>query len=252
MIDASSSIKTGPRRATSDGYGVDLAAIHADGFTLLADAAAREAQARLSPGSRVLDLGCGDGTTAARLAAAGHHVAGIDVSAAMIDLARARVPSGEFRVGSFVDVPLPRDLDAVLAVGEVLGYLLDERADLDEVLGRVAAALRPGGLLLFDLAGPGRVPPGGRRAWTEGDGWTVLVDAVERADVLQRRVVAFRDQGGGVFRRTEELHPLRLYRREDVLRRLHAAGFAAEILAGGYAGETLPGTWAVFAATRGR
>jgi SAM-dependent methyltransferase len=233
----------------SDGYGEDLAAIHADGFTMLAEGAAREAHARLAPRSRVLELGCGDGTTAALLVAAGHEVVGVDASPAMIELARARVPGAEFVCGSFVDVPLPPDRDAVLAVGEVLGYLLDERAVLDEVLARVREALRPGGLLLFDLAGPGRVPPAGQRAWTEGDGWTVMVDAVEHDDVLERRIVAFRDRGDGDFRRTEEVHRLRLYRPFEVLEHLRAAGFAAEILPNGYAGETLPGTWAVFAAT---
>ena len=152
--------------------------------------------------------------------------------------------------GSFVDAPLPADRDAVLAVGEVLGYLLDERAALDAVLARVRDALRPGGLLLFDLAGPGRVPPAGQRAWTQGDGWTVMVDVVEHDDVLERRVVAFRDRGDGEFRRTEELHRLRLYRHTAVIQHLRAAGFAAEMLPRGYAGETLPGSWAAFAATR--
>lgn len=232
------------------GYCEDLAAIHADGFTMLAEAAAREASGRLAPGSRVLELGCGDGTTAALLSEAGHDVVGVDASPAMTELARTRAPRAEIVTGSFVDAPLPPERDAVLAVGEVLGYQLDERAALDTVLGRVRDALRPGGLLLFDLAGPGRVPPAGQRAWTEGDGWAVMVDAVEHADVLERRVVAFRDRGDGGFRRSEELHRLRLYRPAAVLERLRAAGFDAEILPRGYDGETLPGTWAAFAATR--
>ena len=232
------------------GYGEDLAAIHAEGFTMLAVAAAAELNGRLGPGSRVLELGCGDGTTAELLSAAGHDVVGVDVSPAMVELARARVPDAAFVCGSFVDVRLPSDRDAVLAVGEVLGYLHDERADVAEVLGRLRDALRPGGLLLFDLAGPGRVPPAGQRAWTEGMGWTVMVDAVEHGDVLERRIVAFRDRGDGDFRRSEEVHRLRLHRTADVLSFLQAAGFDAEVLPHGYAGETLPGAWAVYAATR--
>ena len=232
------------------GYGEDLAAIHADGFTMLAVAAAGEVNGRLAPGSRVLELGCGDGTTAELLAAAGHDVVGVDVSPAMVDLARARVPDAKFMCGSFVDVRLPPDRDAVIAVGEVLGYELDERAALGDVLGRLRDTLRPGGLLLFDLAGPGRVPPAGQRAWTEGRGWTVMVDAVEHDDVLERRIVAFRDHGDGGFRRSEEVHRLRLHRSADVLACLEAAGFDAEVVPHGYAGETLPGAWAVYAATR--
>ncbi|HEY9233078.1 MAG TPA: class I SAM-dependent methyltransferase, partial [Blastocatellia bacterium] len=40
--------------------------------------------------ARVLDLGCGSATYAARLAARGARVAGVDLSATMLELARAR------------------------------------------------------------------------------------------------------------------------------------------------------------------
>src|SRR5687768_12429502 len=117
-----------------NGYGDDLAAIHAAGFTALASAAARELLPRLEPGSRVLELGCGDGTTARLLTDAGHRVHGIDSSPAFIELARERAPAASLHVGSFVDAPLPGDCDAVLAIGEVLGY---DGADLRAVLDRV-------------------------------------------------------------------------------------------------------------------
>jgi SAM-dependent methyltransferase len=103
-------------------YGEDLAAIHAEGFTTLASAAAAELLPRLAPGSLVLDLGCGDGTTARLVSEAGHRVEGLDPSPAFIVLARARAPQATFRVGSLRDDPLPSDRDAALAIGEVLGY----------------------------------------------------------------------------------------------------------------------------------
>ncbi|HTE60644.1 MAG TPA: hypothetical protein VK631_09870 [Solirubrobacteraceae bacterium] len=179
-----------------DGYGEDLAAIHAAGFTDIARAAGEELLARLDGPARVVDLGCGDGTTA-----------------------------------------------ALLAAGEVLGYALDARNDdatLDAVLARAAAALRPAGLLLFDLAGPGRIPASGQHTWTEGDGWAVLAEARARPHAIERRVVTFRDLGGGHFRRSEETHRLLLHRPADVLARLRAAGFTARVLPDGYAGEPLP------------
>jgi SAM-dependent methyltransferase len=222
-------------------YGEDLAAIHAARFTALASAAGRELLPRLAPASRVLDVGCGDGTTARLLSDAGHEVHGIDSSAVFIELARERAPEASFRVGSFVDAPLPHDCDAVLAIGEVLGYLGTEgRADLDRVLARLARALRPGGLLLFDLAGPGRPRAGPRRTWTEGDGWAVLVETADVGGVLERRIVTYRDVGGDAFRRGEETHRLRLHRPADVLATLRAAGFAARTLRAGYAGELPP------------
>jgi trans-aconitate methyltransferase len=75
-----------PRTPTSTsgaaGYGEDLAAVHAAGFTGLARDAARELIGRLTVPGRVIDLGCGDGTSARLLTDAGHDVLGIDRSPA--------------------------------------------------------------------------------------------------------------------------------------------------------------------------
>jgi SAM-dependent methyltransferase len=229
------------------GYGPDLALAHASGFTFAAEAAARELLDRLDPGSRVLELGCGDGTTAARLVEAGHTVVGIDQSEAMIDLARARVPAGDFRVGSFVDAEIPGQFDAAIAIGEVLGYLLDERASLDAVVARVRRALPPGGLFLFDLAGPGRAGANGSTGWTDGDGWTVAYRAHEEDGELVREIVTFRRADDGTWHRTDETHRLRLHAPDDVIERLRTHGFAAHTL-GGYAGEPLRDGWTVYVA----
>jgi trans-aconitate methyltransferase len=75
-------------------YSEDLAAISAAGFTDLPRAAARELLDRLSTPARIVKLGCGDGTTACLLGEAGHAVHGIDLSPAMIAIARQRAPHG--------------------------------------------------------------------------------------------------------------------------------------------------------------
>jgi SAM-dependent methyltransferase len=242
-----------PDRDRPDRYGEDLAAIHAAGFTALAAAAARELLPRLDPGSRLLELGCGDGTTARLLGQAGHAVHGIDSSPAMIELARKRAPHATVAVGSVVDAPLPRDCDAALAVGEVLGYYdgTDGRApDLGQVFVRIRSALRPGGLLLFDLATPARAPSSATRTWTEGEDWAVLVEASLADGDLLRRIVTFRDLGGNSFRRSSETHRLRLQRPGAVLAALRAAGFTGRTLGRGYAGEPMPRGLVAYVARR--
>jgi SAM-dependent methyltransferase len=227
------------------GYGADLAAIHASGFTEIAEAAAAELAGRLSRPARVLDLGCGDGTSAALLTAAGHEVHGLDLSPHLIELARRRAPAATFEVGSFLDAPLPAKCDAVLAAGEVLGYASDSRLANDRlatVLQRISGTLEPGGLLLCDLATPERGKTGGARSWTEGEGWAVLVETESTPQQLTRRIVTFRETGGGRYRRGEESHTLHLHSPEDVLSSMRGAGFAAETLSQGYAGlALLPG-----------
>ena len=244
-----------PRRGNgpTPSYDVDLAAIHAAGFTDIAKAAARELLGHLPERARVLDLGCGDGTSAELLARAGHTVHGIDLSAAVIELAREKAPAATFEVGSFLDAALPSDCDAVLAAGEVLGYSLDERVDsgsLGTMLDRLGAALRPGGILLFDLATPARASGVPEHGWTEGDGWAVLVESEASDRLLSRRIVTFRDLGEGHFRRGEEMHRLCLHEPPSVLAQLHAAGFAGRVLAEGYDRSPLPAGLCAFIAER--
>jgi protein-L-isoaspartate O-methyltransferase len=99
-------------------YDEDLAYIHDQDYSQIAEAAATSVLELLSPHASVVELGCGSGVTAARLTDAGHEVVGIDQSEALIALARRRAPHADFRVGSFVSEPIP-ECDAVLAIGEV-------------------------------------------------------------------------------------------------------------------------------------
>src|SRR5215210_1955471 len=95
---------------------------------------------------------------------AGYRVLGIDISEAMIELSRNRVPEAEFSVGSLFEVEILR-CQAVTAVSEVLNYLFDaenEERGLGRLFRRVYDALVPGGVFVFDVLGPGQVPPGTR------------------------------------------------------------------------------------------
>jgi SAM-dependent methyltransferase len=222
-------------------YGEDLAAVHAAGFTDLAQAAAGELVARLSRPCRVVDFGCGDGTAARQLSDAGHQVHGFDVSEAMIRMAKRREPRATFEVGSFTDAVIP-PCAAIIAIGEVFGY--DARGTGPSALGPVFArchdALDPGGLLMFDLAGPGRVQAPQQRGWTAGPGWVVLVETHVESDTLIREIVTFRDSGRSCYRRSDETHRLRLHRPADVLAQLRRNGFTARTLRPGYGATALP------------
>jgi SAM-dependent methyltransferase len=182
----------------------------------------------------VVELGCGSGILSAEVAAAGHDVLGIDLSPAMIGLARRRVPSGDFRVGSLLTAELPPCV-AVAAVGECFNYLFDPtntRRALVRLLRRIRQSLAAGGVLLFDVAEPGRVPgPGPQRGYREGDGWAVLHTAEEdrRRRLLTRRITTFR-KVGELYRRDEEVHTLRLWPRAEVARWLTGAGFRVRVL----------------------
>ena len=53
----------------------------------------------IGPGTRILDAGCGAGLFAGTAAARGADVVGVDVSAALISVARSRFPDARFEIG---------------------------------------------------------------------------------------------------------------------------------------------------------
>jgi SAM-dependent methyltransferase len=221
-------------------YRDDLAYIHDAGYGLLATSAAPEVLKALRRGGAgrglVIDLGCGSGLLAREVAAAGYDVLGIDFSAAMIALARKRVPHGRFRVESFLNAELPACV-AVTAVGECFNYLFDRgntKRELWKLFRRIHEALCPGGLLVFDVAEPGRVPgPAPRRSYGEGDDWAVLVTVAEdrRRRLLTREITSFR-KVGKLYRRDQEVHQLRLLTRSELTAQLRGIGFRVQVLSG--------------------
>jgi SAM-dependent methyltransferase len=59
----------------------------------------------ISHDTRLLDVGCGAGLAAQLAAELGAQVTGIDAAAALIEIARERVPAGDFRVGDMEELP---------------------------------------------------------------------------------------------------------------------------------------------------
>src|SRR5262245_16914733 len=107
-------------------YASDLAYIHDVGHGHFARQAApallKLLQQHAITSGTVVDLGCGSGIWAEALVKAGYNVLGIDISAAMIDIARQRVPKAQFQVGSYLKAELPPCV-AVTSIGECLNYL---------------------------------------------------------------------------------------------------------------------------------
>lgn len=56
-------------------------------------------------GTRYLDVACGSGLAANIAASRGASVSGIDAAATLVEIARARTPDGDFRVGDMFDLP---------------------------------------------------------------------------------------------------------------------------------------------------
>lgn len=92
---------------------------------------------------RVLDVGCGAGAFATQLAQRAEQVDALDRSAEMIDHARQRTPDNVTCVlANILTDPLPADgYDAIFSISAL------HHMPLPDVLPKLAAALRPGGVL---------------------------------------------------------------------------------------------------------
>jgi SAM-dependent methyltransferase len=187
----------------------------------------------LESGARVLDVPCGEGRIAGRLAALGAHVTGLDTSDRFLTIARERHPNVTFEHRDMRELGYRGEFDAIVNFFTSFGYF--DPATNDRVLASFAAALRPGGRLLLDMANPDKLKQlleltGGTAAvFTERDGNhmvdEVSYDAGERRSVTKRHIVRDGNVRSLVF--TVEQVPA-----PELTERLRAAGFSTVELFG--------------------
>lgn len=235
-------------RIHHEGYGFHVAAT-ADGIvSLLADSGVTA-----SSGAHVLDVGCGSGLLAARLHDAGYAVTAIDASPAMIELTRATAPAARTAVVRLPGEAIPADdragspgYDAVVSTGHVLNYV----GTRDDVLAAIAAcgrALRPGGVLAFDLlthAYADARDPSDVHAKVEDD-WAIIT-TFERpdADHFVRDITTFVRAADGTWRRGHERHVNVCIDPAEAISVLEAVGCTCTIR-DAFGEETLPSGLAV-------
>ncbi|MBV9183765.1 MAG: methyltransferase domain-containing protein [Acidobacteria bacterium] len=215
-------------------YQRDLAYVQSIAFEDLARGAANEILRRLRNSStqvkKVMDVGCGAGPLTKVLADAGFEVTGVDLSSELLQMARVNVPKADFMQASAYDIQI-RGYDAVIALGEALTYHR-EGTDAEDVINglfqRVAEALPAGGLFIFDVIGLGE-PSLNKRSWCSGDDWALLVDTTEDQSErsLVRNIEVFR-RLGDAYRRSLEVHRVRLFDLRSVSNELAAHGFTSE------------------------
>lgn len=116
------------------------------------------------PAGDALDAACGTGRYAAHLAALGHRVIGVDGTAAMLDVARTKLPDVQLREGRLEALPVEDASIDVLTCTLALTHV----ADLGPVMREFARVLRPGGTAVLSDIHPFNTVVGGSIAGFSG------------------------------------------------------------------------------------
>lgn len=93
----------------------------------------------VTAGTRLLDIACGSGYAAMVAAGRGAVVSGLDAAGRLLDIARARTPSGDFRVGDMFALPFEDDsFDVATSFNGIW-------AGCEGALAEAVRVIRPGG-----------------------------------------------------------------------------------------------------------
>jgi SAM-dependent methyltransferase len=183
---------------------------------------------------RILDLGCGTGMLTGMLADSGYEVVGLDLSARMLQVARARHGSIPFVQGDFTRPPDLGRFDAVVTFGEPFNYLPDEAA-LTGTLREVAAQLDVGGVLLFDLLSRRSFRRMAAKPFIDESGDVFRVTSVaaddpgpSRITITERRFTPH----GRLWQQQVSEHRYNLFETAAITRALSVAGFTGITLHG--------------------
>jgi SAM-dependent methyltransferase len=102
----------------------------------------------LTPGMRILDVGCGPGRHSHELARRGYLVHGIDISQAFIDLAQSEgVQGASFERLDARAMGFAQEFDAVMCLCQGAFGLMTAQDEDSVVIRKMASALKPGGKL---------------------------------------------------------------------------------------------------------
>ncbi|MBR5383300.1 MAG: class I SAM-dependent methyltransferase [Clostridia bacterium] len=184
-------------------------------------------------GGTVCECACGTGSLTVRLQAAGYRMTGIDLSREMLSVAQQKA-RGNGQMIPFVQqdmtsLRLHKRQDAVLCTCDGLNYLLTPER-VRRFFRAAYAALKPGGLLAFDLSTPdklrgtlGNHTLGSREeetAYVWQNTWN------ERSRTVSMALSIFVREQDGRYVRLEEEQTQRAHTMEELKSYLEDAGFA--------------------------
>ncbi|WP_100406727.1 class I SAM-dependent DNA methyltransferase [Bacillus solitudinis] len=183
----------------------------------------------------ILDVACGTGELLIRLLDEGADVAGVDLSADMLVIAKEKCEVSGYSPLLFeqnmADMPKLGEFDVVTAFCDSLNYLSTEQ-EVQKALKCFAEQLSSGGILLFDVHSTSKIESGfiGQTFADDGEDtayiWTSF--AGEHPYSVEHELTFFVKRESGLYERFTELHKQRTFPLSSYQTWLEEAGFVVQ------------------------
>lgn len=181
----------------------------------------------------ILELACGTGNMTIPLTKKGYDIAGIDISAEMLEVAMEKAEKEGVKLvllqQDIAELEFDmEDLDCVLCACDGFNYLTYDD-DLEYVFSKVYEILKEKGIFIFDISSYYKISNIlGNNTFTEKRDDTVYMwqnyfDPEE--DLVDMELTFFVKNEEGTFDRFDELHQQRAYVTDDIIEKLNDAGF---------------------------
>ena len=182
-------------------------------------------------GGPVCECACGTGNMTVRLARAGLQLTASDLSEDMLDIAQDKARRAGLRLPFIRQdmraLSLHRPVNAVVAVCDAVNYLQSE-ADVKSFFSAAFRALRPGGVIAFDISSRFKLEGMANGFYGEDRGdiaylWQNSLDTYTR--VLTMDLTFFAREEHGLYRRFDETHVQRAHDEGEIAAWLTESGF---------------------------
>ena len=182
----------------------------------------------------IVECACGTGALAVRFAKAGNSVTGVDISREMLEVAADKARGMGLKI-PFVcqdmqNLALHRPVDAVVCACDGVNYLLTQEA-VSAFFSAAFAALRPGGLLLFDVSSQFKLSSVlGLNVFAEDEEDCAYIwqNHYDDASRLIEMELSFFVREGALYRKFCERHVQRAHSQQELAGALEQAGFVVE------------------------
>ena len=185
----------------------------------------------LNPRTAV-DLACGTGSVAMRLARRGMQVTAVDMSWEMLMVAQQKAQEEEvypqFACQKLQELHLPRAVDLAVCALDSMDYILDPK-DCEKAIQRIYKALNPGGCFIFDVNTPEKLRAMDGQVFLDEDDDVYCVwrgEFDEQTNICSYGMDLFQ-RCGEVWHRSFEEHREYAYSAGQLINYLKKAGFTS-------------------------